>query len=140
MLEITRQADYALRAALEVARLTPGERIPTAEIAERQEIPLPFLSKIIGQLAVHRIVKATRGVGGGVSLARSADTISLREIIEAIDGPITLNACTRDPEVCGRTETCPLCPVFRDAREMLLFYFGTVTLGSLVEESEPITA
>ena len=64
MLEITRQADYALRAVTEVARLTDGDRIPTAVIAERQKIPLPFLAKIVSQLSVQGVLEATRGAGG----------------------------------------------------------------------------
>ena len=58
MLEITRQADYALRATVEVARMDFGDRAPTAIIAERQRIPLPFLAKIVSQLVVRGIPAA----------------------------------------------------------------------------------
>src|SRR5689334_134020 len=91
MLEVTRQADYALRAAVEIARRPPGERIATATVAARQNIPLPFLAKIVSQLVIRGILETTRGASGGVSLARPPAAITMREVIEAIDGPIATN-------------------------------------------------
>lgn len=139
MLEITRQADYALRAATEIARVPSGERIPTALIASKQKIPLPFLAKIISQLVVRGILETIRGASGGVNLARTADTITMREVIEAIDGPIALNRCTRDPGVCEQKETCPFCEIFVEAQEALTKRLEGTTLADLVvrlEETE----
>src|SRR5574341_436063 len=116
MLEVTRQADYALRAATEIARLPEGERIATATIASQQSIPLPFLAKIISQLVVRGILETVRGASGGVSLARAPREITMREIIEAIDGPISLNRCTRDPGQCEQMSTCPFCEIFVEAQ------------------------
>lgn len=138
MLEITRQADYALRAALEVARQPDGERIPTAEIATRQNIPLPFLAKIVSQLVVRGILDATRGAGGGINLARPAEKITMLEVIEAIDGPVTLNRCTRDPDVCEFSPTCPVCEVFVDMQQVVVDRFQTTTLESLVGRSKEL--
>lgn len=138
MLEITRQADYALRAAVEVARLEDGERVATATIAERQKIPLPFLAKIVSQLVVRGILEATRGASGGVNLARPADMITMREIIEAIDGPITLNRCTRDPAVCEFSATCPFCEIFTEAQQILITRLETTSLAKLVERAQEL--
>ena len=131
MLEITRQADYALRAVMEVARLEDGERMPTAVIAERQKIPLPFLAKIVSQLSVKGVLEATRGAGGGVRLARNPGAVTMREVIEAIDGPITVNRCALDPAVCEFSSTCPVCEIFVDAREELVERLETSTFSSL---------
>ena len=120
MLEITRQADYALRAVIEVATLEDDERMPTAIIAERQKIPLPFLAKIVSQLSVKGVLEATRGAGGGVRLARDAHSITMRDVIEAIDGPITVNRCAIDPDSCEFSDTCAVCEVFGDARSVLV--------------------
>jgi Rrf2 family protein len=138
MLEITRQADYALRAAVEVARLEDGERIATATIAERQKIPLPFLAKIVSQLVVRGILEATRGASGGVNLARPADMITMREIIEAIDGPITLNRCTRDPAVCEFSVTCPFCEIFTESQQILITRLETTSLAQLAERAQEL--
>jgi Rrf2 family protein len=138
MLEITRQADYALRAATEIARVPEGERIPTAQIASRQNIPLPFLAKIISQLVVRGILETIRGASGGVNLARSADTITMREIIEAIDGPVALNRCTREPSACEQMDTCPFCEIFVEAQESLVRRLDGTTLADLVVRLEKI--
>jgi Rrf2 family protein len=133
MLEITRQADYALRAVRDVAKLSEGERLPTAVIAERQKIPLPFLAKIVSQLAVKGILEATRGASGGVSLARPAGNITLLEVIEAIDGPMTLNRCTRDPNACEFSEECPLYDIFNETQQMLAQRLGSVTFADVID-------
>ena len=140
MLEITRQADYALRATVEIARLPEGERAPTAAIAERQQIPLPFLAKIVSQLVVRGILEATRGASGGVSLARPADTITMLEVIEAIDGPITINRCTRDPAACELSTTCPFCDIFTEAQQALVNRLTATRLDVLVDRLEDMEA
>jgi len=140
MLEITRQADYALRAAVEVARMPYGDRAPTATIANQQDIPLPFLAKIVSQLVVRGILEATRGASGGVSLARPADTITMLEVIEAIDGPITVNRCTRDPAACELSATCPFCDIFTDAQRALVAKLEGTTLAGLVQRVEEMEA
>jgi len=136
MLEVTRQADYALRAVTEIARLPEGERIATATIAAQQNIPLPFLAKIVSQLVVRGVLETVRGASGGVSLARPAETISMREIIEAIDGPISLNRCTREPSVCGQTTTCPFCEIFVDAQQALTSRLDNTNIQDLVSRCE----
>jgi len=136
MLEITRQADYAVRAVRDVARLPEGERLPTAVIAERRKIPLPFLAKIVSQLAVKGILEATRGASGGVSLARPAASITLLEVIEAIDGPITINRCTRDPNVCEFSEDCPVHEVLVESQRVLVEQLGSITFADLVRREQ----
>lgn len=140
MLEITRQADYALRAATEVASIEDGERVSTATIATRQQIPLPFLAKIVSQLVVRGIFEATRGASGGVRLARPANTINMREIIETIDGPISLNTCARDTAMCERSMTCALCEIFVDTQRALVTKLENVTLEDLVLRQEQLEA
>jgi Rrf2 family protein len=138
MLEITRQADYALRATVEVARLPYGDRAPTATIATRQQIPLPFLAKIVSQLVVRGILEATRGASGGVSLARPAETITMLEVIEAIDGPIMINRCTRDPSVCDLSVSCPFCEIFTETQQQLVRRLGGTSLADIVMRVEQL--
>lgn len=117
-----------------------GDRAPTAIIAERQRIPLPFLAKIVSQLVVRGILEATRGASGGVSLARPAETITMLEIIEAIDGPITINRCTRDPAVCEMSATCPFCEIFTEAQQQLVSQLSHTSLAELVARLEQAEA
>jgi Rrf2 family protein len=129
--QITRQADYAVRAALYLARLPAGSRAPTAQIARDQGIPPTFLAKIISQLSVAGIVHATRGARGGVSLARPPAEVSLLEIVEAIDGPVALNECTLNPAACPMSNDCPIRPVWCDARTELVQRLSAARLGGL---------
>jgi Rrf2 family protein len=118
-MQITRQADYAVRAVLHLAR--NGEhRIATSTIAEEQRIPPSFLAKIISQLSIAGLLHTSRGARGGVTLARDAKDITLLEVVEAIDGPIQLNECVGESGTCSFDEACPLRPVWCDAQEELV--------------------
>lgn len=135
-MQITRQADYAVRAVLYLARLRPGKRAPTAEIARAQRIPSTFLAKIVSQLSVAGLVQASRGARGGVALARPADEISLLEIVEAIDGPVALNECTLNVEACPLSPDCPIRLVWCDARSELVGRLSQTRIGQLVQPAE----
>lgn len=118
-MQITRQADYAVRAVMHLAR--NGEtRTATSVIAEEQKIPPSFLAKIISQLSIAGLLHTSRGARGGVTLARDAKNITLLEVIEAIDGPIQLNECVGEGGECNFDESCPLRPVWCDAQEQLV--------------------
>jgi Rrf2 family protein len=119
-MQITRQADYAVRAVLYLAGLNNGRRAPTSEIARKQHIPPSFLAKIVSQLSVAGVVQTSRGARGGVSLARPSNDISLLEVIEAIDGPITLNECVLDPKSCVFGDDCSVQGIWCDAQAELV--------------------
>ena len=132
-MQITRQADYALRAMLYLARLAPQERAPTSKIAVSQQIPSSFLAKIISQLSIAGLIHTSRGAGGGVSLARKPDEISLLDVVEAIDGPISLNECTRDPSICTFGESCPIHEVWCETQKEMVRKLQAATFDKLLE-------
>jgi Rrf2 family protein len=119
-MQITRQADYALRAMIYLAKLEPNQRAATSQIAEEQRIPPSFLAKIISQLSIAGLIHTSRGARGGVSLARTPEEISILEVVEAIDGPIALNECTEDPSACPFGDDCSLRPLWCDAQADLV--------------------
>lgn len=119
-MQITRQADYAVRAVLYLSKLKAGTRVSTAKIATDQKIPTTFLAKIVSQLVTAGVLNATRGARGGVTLARPPETISLLEIVEAIDGRIALNECVLDPSTCAMSDNCDVRPVWCDAQAELV--------------------
>ena len=107
-MQITRQADYALRAMMYLAQLEPTQRAATSQIAEEQHIPPSFLAKIISQLSIAGLIHTSRGARGGVSLARTPEEVTILEVVEAIDGPISLNECTHSTGSCpfGKPACC----------------------------------
>lgn len=131
-MQITRQADYAVRAVLYLAELGPGARASTAQIAEEQRIPATFLAKIISQLSAAGILRAVRGARGGVTLARPPHEVSLLEIVEAIDGPVMLNSCTSDPDQCPLGEDCSVREVWCDAQADLVRRLAETKFGQLM--------
>jgi Rrf2 family protein len=119
-MQITRQADYALRAMLNLSHLEANERAATSQIAEEENIPPSFLAKIISQLSIAGLIHTSRGARGGVSLSRDAKDISLLDVVEAIDGPIMLNECTLSEQACLFGEDCPLRKVWCETRTELI--------------------
>ncbi|MEK6255764.1 MAG: Rrf2 family transcriptional regulator [Chloroflexota bacterium] len=118
-MQITRQADYAVRAVSYLASLEQGTKATTRIIAEKQNIPLSFLAKIIAQLTVVGLLQTTRGVHGGVSLAHRPADISLLDVVEAIDGPVLVNACVNDDYECS-VENCAIRPIWGEAQADLV--------------------
>ncbi len=134
-MQITRQADYALRAILFLAREyeNKDERSATSKIAEEQEIPASFLAKIISQLSIAGLIQTSRGAKGGVRLAHKPEDISLLDVVEAIDGPITLNECVDDPSVCSFGNNCPIHDVWCMAKADLVSKLKASTFDKLLE-------
>jgi Rrf2 family protein len=135
-MQITRQADYAVRAVLHLARLNGNQRAATSQVAKEQHIPPSFLAKIISQLSIAGLLHTSRGARGGVTLARDPKDISLLEVIEAIDGPIMLNECVGENGKCTFEDDCPLRPVWCEAQEELVNRLKSTNFQKLLEQSK----
>jgi Rrf2 family protein len=138
-MQLTRQADYAIRAVLYLAERTTVARVTTAEVGRAQHIPLTFLTKIMAQLSAAGLVQATRGSHGGIALARPASEVSLLDIVEAIEGPVQLNACVTDPSACPMGTSCQVHSVWCDAQADLVNRLRTTTFAGLVQPPAPTT-
>lgn len=130
---ISKQADYAIRTMLALGQKYP-ENISIKEIAALQEIPKPFLNKIIQTLAKAGLVETLRGSQGGVKLWMSPEEVTLRTVIEAIDGPIVLNRCLIGAESCSRSKHCAAHRALANAKNVFLKELEKVTLAKLVAE------
>jgi Rrf2 family protein len=133
-LQLTRGGEYALRAMMYLARVPEGEVASLREIGREQEVPESFLAKILQTLVHAGLASSQRGARGGFCLARPADTISVREVIEAVDGPIALNGCVLWPEDCGRSERCPMHDVWVEAQGEMMRVLDGVRLDALAHE------
>jgi Rrf2 family protein len=139
-MQITRQADYAVRAVLHLAQIKNGDRAATSTVAKEQHIPPSFLAKIISQLSIAGLLHTSRGARGGVTLARAPKDITLLEVIEAIDGPIQLNECVGDSGVCTFDSDCPIKTVWCEAQDELVSRLRRTDFGQLLPKSKNLTA
>lgn len=138
-MQITRQADYALRAMLFLARhdLKRDEvnwtTATTSRVAQEQKIPPSFLAKIISQLSIAGLIRTSRGAKGGIELAHKPEKISLLDVVEAIDGPIMLNECTSDSSLCLFGDTCPIHEVWCTTQAEMVRKLKETTFDKLIE-------
>jgi Rrf2 family protein len=139
-MEITHQADYALRAILYLARLEPSKRVPTSQIAAANKIPSSFLTKIISQLSIAGLIHTSRGARGGVWLAHPPEKITLLDVIVAIDGPIRLNQCVEDPGGCAISKTCILNGFWKDTCGILVGRLQSTNFEQLVNRNDASVA
>ena len=131
-MQITRQADYATRAILHLARIGKNGHVATSRVAKEQQIPPAFLVKIISQLSIAGILHTSRGARGGVRLARKPKNITLLQVIEAIDGPIRLNECADGNGICSFEGNCPMQLVWCDAQNELIVKLKNTSFAQLI--------
>jgi len=99
-MRLSTQADYAVRAVYELSLREPGAVVQTRDIAAAQDLPEGYLAKVIQSLVRAGLMRSSRGTGGGVSLARPRNEINVREVFEAVDGPLELHRCAAAQQPC----------------------------------------
>lgn len=125
-MKISAKTIYGIQAVFELALHPAIEELRSGEIAEAQKIPLKFLEQILSSLKKSGIVKSTRGRSGGYSLSRSARDISLLEVIEALEGPLSL---TRIPN-----KNAILIQTLKQLEDGLAKGLNSLTIEKLIEE------
>jgi len=131
--QITRRADYAVRTMMDVAGLGEGATALTREVASRQLLPAAFLAKIVRSLTQAGLLRAYRGSGGGITLSRPPEEITLLQVVEAVDGPISVKSCVLWPEECYRAGGCAVHGVWCEVQRLLVQHLSGTTVASLVE-------
>jgi Rrf2 family protein len=130
-IELTRRGDYAVRAMLDLARHDPTARRSVREIAAAMAIPVRFLPQVMGDLVRAGLVEAHIGRAGGYRLRRPAATITVLEVVEAIEGDSRRATCVLRGGPCGLDGTCDVHDVFASAQEGLLAPLAATTLADL---------
>jgi len=133
MMELTRKADYAIRGMVYLAGLPEGRIALIGEIAEAAQVPPAFLAKILQHFVKAGLVSSMRGVTGGFSLAKNPEQITLREIIEIIEGPFTPNRCVMTDSACSLSQTCPVHPIWRRIQSTVQGILDEVTLKTMIK-------
>jgi Rrf2 family protein len=131
-LQVSRRVDYALRAVIHLANEETAERACTvSEIAERERIPRQFLEKIVQQLIQRGLVRSRRGPHGGYVLARPAEQVTFRDVIEAVEGPISLNVCVGEHPDCFLLGACGMNRIWREGQRRVMDLFQTTTIADV---------
>ena len=136
-MQILSQTEGGIRTVLYLT-LTRNDRwVPGEEICRTQEIAPSFLAKITRPLVKRGILSAVRGVGGGFRLGRPPDTISLLEVVETLQGPLTFNECLIGPGTCERDNLCPVHPVWKQIKDGTERILAMWTFSDLARQSQP---
>jgi Rrf2 family protein len=135
-MQITRKAEYAIRMMLDLALNSTGKPVQTKEIAARQEIPLKFLPHIVAELNHAGLVGTARGREGGIWLLRRPDKINIKQIVEAIQGPIALNQCLISEQSCVRRASCVIYGLWYEAQRQLVSVLKGTSLKDLVDAKQ----
>ncbi|MEZ5316312.1 MAG: Rrf2 family transcriptional regulator [Vicinamibacterales bacterium] len=106
MLRLSKKADYALLAMRHLAAQPDRGAVSTRELAERYDIPAELLAKVLQRLVRAGLLESHQGIRGGYGLARTAGAISVADVIQAIDGPLTVTACSEDDHSCDQYAKC----------------------------------
>jgi len=136
-MQITRTGEYGLRGLIFLAKQPPEKITLINEISKDQNIPEPFLAKIFQRLSKAGLLRSVRGANGGFSLGKPAHEITMREIIETLEGPIALNRCLLREGECEEERVCPLYPVWEELQESFLEILGKTTMEDLAKRMIP---
>jgi len=136
---LSNTSTYAIRAALEVAtqRPVPGEFVSTRKVADDLGVPFAFLTKVLQGLTRSGILLSQRGAGGGVALARAADTITLLDVLAAIGADGVFRDCVLGLPTCSDVTPCALHAAWREQRAQLQALFTKTTLADLAAGTRP---
>jgi Rrf2 family protein len=145
-MQLTRAADYAIRVMIHLSTPAGNSRVSLPELAQASGAPESFLSKVMQALTHAGMISSRRGQAGGFLISSKGRAASLREVIEAIDGPIYLNVCLMSGNSCRRKTTCPAHPIWQQAQKAMLDVLSSATVaglaggdGSTVQQCCPAT-
>ena len=131
-MRLSSMADYAVVTMSAAARHCGGARVSAARLAEETGLPAPTVQKLVSRLTAAGLLRSTRGVGGGLKLARPAAAITLADIVEAVEGPIALTSCLDDSTQCCQIEqACSVRPHWPVVNQALRGALANVSLIQL---------
>lgn len=140
MLRLSKKADYALIAMKHLATRADRATAPSSsarEIAELYDIPIELLAKVLQRLVRRGLLASQQGTRGGYQLARTPSQISVADVIQAIDGPVTVTACSTEESQCDQFAKCNVRDPLWRVRERILTALGECTIAELAADVPP---
>jgi Rrf2 family iron-sulfur cluster assembly transcriptional regulator len=137
MLKINRQTDYAVRIVLALAKRGEGARLLTADIQQEMLIPKAFMTRIVAQLSRQGLLNTYPGREGGLMLPRPAAQITLRDVVDAFEGPILLSEClqVKGEDDCPFQSHCPVRTKWGRVQVAMLREMASITFEDLAKEA-----
>lgn len=134
-MDISRKTDYALR-MLSMLADGEGSLLSVRTAADMAGVPYSFARSIQHSLAQAGIVESLRGVHGGMRLKVDADAVTMRQVVEAIQGPLVVNECTAEEADCARMGECCYHPIWLGMQALVRDYLDSVTLDDVVHDRQ----
>jgi Rrf2 family iron-sulfur cluster assembly transcriptional regulator len=131
-MELTKAGDYGIFGVIYLAKQPKGKVVSLAEVAKEENLPGKFLAKIFQNLTRSGLIVSHRGARGGFSLARPADQITVKELLESIQGPIHFTKCLSELGDCDRKEICELRKIWKTAQDYCMKLLTKHTLADLI--------
>lgn len=137
MLKINRQTDYAVRVVLALAQRGEGIRVSSAELQREMLIPKTFMGRIVAQLAQAGLVLTFPGRDGGLQIARDPQNITLKDVVEAFEGPILISECiiSQGDTDCPFIHSCPVSSKWGRVQAAMLREMKSIVFSDMVKES-----
>ena len=136
MLRLSKRVDYALMAMKHLAQKPGAPSTSAREIAEQYDIPIELLAKVLQRLVRTGLLVSTQGTRGGYTLSRPSAAISVADVIQAIDGPLTVTACSTEKNGCEQYSKCNIRDPLWQIRERIAATLDTVTIAEMAADSE----
>ncbi len=137
MLRLSKKSDYALLAMKHLATRPDGSGSSSArEISESYDIPLELLAKVLQRMVRARLLLSVQGTRGGYRLGRPPATISVADVIQAVDGPVTVTACSDDDHTCDQYTKCSIRDPLWKIKNRILDALNTVSVAEMAAEVE----
>lgn len=134
-MKMSTKGRYAVMAMIDIAQDTSGGPVSLAAIAERQDISQEYLEQLFAKLRRSGLVESARGPGGGYRLARTADLISMAEVITAADEPLRVTRCDGDAvDGCVRGERCCAHDLWSSLGRQMMYFLSSITLDDVVSK------
>lgn len=135
-MKLSTRGRYGVRLMMDLAIHCGAGPVLLKDIAQRQGISEKYLWQLINPLKTAGLVNSLRGAHGGYVLGRTADDISLREILQVLEGPLCLVDCVDDPSVCERSPSCVSRDIWGEASKNLLQTLAQTTLAGMVTKEK----
>ena len=137
-MKLSTRSRYGTRLMLDLARFHDRAPIPLAAIAKRQKLSVKYLEQLIIPLKASGLIQSVRGARGGYRLAQSPDRITVGQVIEVLEGSLSLVDCVNDPKACKLRAQCLTRPLWQGVSRLINEYLSSLTLTDVLEGKQKL--